>query len=180
MSISLVIFQGPSASGKSTLQAQLKLPRVITWTSRAPRIGEIDGRDYYFVNSEHMLFLFNNGKMLEMTEYQGHYYGTSMDSIKEVIEEAQPRSIVMDAKGARAIKALYPEKVLLIGVFADKEQCRLRLLSRKIPEEVLSLRMSTYDAEVSELSQCDLVLRNTDDNYDKAELIIKFLGEGLG
>ncbi len=180
MSIALIIFQGPSASGKTTIQAKLGWPRIITRTSRAPRPGELDGRDYFFVDKAQMLHLYHSGKMIEMTEYQGNYYGTTADSIHEVIEGLEPKSIVMDAQGARAIKALYADHVLLIGVYAEKEQCRQRLLSRNISEEALARRMSTYEEEVAELSQCDMVLMNTDGNFAKVERIVECLREGLG
>lgn len=180
MSTLLIIFQGPSASGKSTLQGKLGLEKLVTWTSREPRLHEIDGQDYFFVEKDYMVNMFNSGKMVEMTEYQGNYYGTSIDSIKETIKEKKPRSIILDANGSKVMKDLFFEEVLIVGVFAEREQCRQRLLNRDIDDGDLDLRMSTYDSEIEDLFQCDLIIRNTDENLLKAESIIKNIKEGLG
>ncbi|WDF51123.1 guanylate kinase [Paenibacillus sp. KACC 21273] len=83
MSFSIVVFQGPSASGKSTLQARLGVPKIVTWTSRQPRAGEQDGVDYHFATREQIELMFRQGLMLEMSEYRNNLYGTSISSIED-------------------------------------------------------------------------------------------------
>ncbi|MGO4376505.1 guanylate kinase, partial [Paenibacillus sp. MCAF20] len=58
MNLSLVVLQGPSASGKSTIQSMLGLQRIVTWTSRSPRAGEVDGVDYFFKTEAEMQNLY--------------------------------------------------------------------------------------------------------------------------
>ncbi len=179
MSIMLVVFQGPSASGKSTLQALLDLPKVVTWTSRKPREGEKEGVDYHFVTKEMMCEMFEKGNMLEMTEYQENYYGTSMLSINQIMNGKQRYSIVMDAKGVKLLKARFLDKVLAIGVTADKEQCKSRLLSRNADEKDIRHRLASFEEEISALSQCDIVIYNSEDNREEAENMISYLKRGL-
>jgi len=179
MSFKLIVFQGPSASGKSTLQALLDIPKVVTWTSRAPREGEVNGVDYHFVTKEIMCEMFEKGNMLEMTEYQGNYYGTSMLSINEIMNGQQMNSVVMDAKGVKILKERFRDWILVIGVTADKEQCRLRLLSRNTDDKDVTRRLTSYEEEMSTLSQCDIVICNTDENREKAKRMISYIKRGL-
>ncbi|MDP4096306.1 guanylate kinase [Paenibacillus sp. P96] len=179
MSFSLIVFQGPSASGKSTLQSLLGLPKVVTWTSRAPRPGEVNGRDYHFTTRAQLGEMFHSGLMIEMNEYKGNAYGTSVQSIRDIIEGGTPTSTVMEAKGAAAIKTMFPAQTLLVGVSVEKEQCRRRLQERGAAAEEIERRMADFEREMKELSQCDLIIRNSDDNLDKACSIIGILRQGL-
>lgn len=176
---SLVVFQGPSASGKSFLQAMLGLPRVVTWTSRLPRSGEQHGRDYFFSTKEHMADMLEQGLLLEMTEYQGQYYGTHMDTIKEIIRSGRVHSIVLDTAGVTKIKQLYADAIFVIGITADKEECRQRLMARALPDEEVDRRLQSYEAEREGLSGCDIIIHNSDDNREKAERMIRYLKEGM-
>jgi guanylate kinase len=179
MSISLIVFQGPSASGKSTLQSLLGLPRVVTWTSRAPRPGEVSGRDYHFTTRERLNEMFRGGLMIEMNEYKGNYYGTSVQSIQDIIEGGTPMSTVMEPQGAAAIKALFPAQTLLVGVSVGREECERRLQERGAAAEEAERRMADFEREIEALSQCDLIIRNSDDQLEKASSIIEILRKGL-
>lgn len=179
MSFSIIVFQGPSASGKSTLQARLGLPRIVTWTSRAPRAGEQDGREYHFATREQMELMHRQGRMLEINEYRGNLYGTSISSLEEAGQDGQARSSVMEAKGARLVKHLLGERALLIGVSASREQLERRLFERKVSIEEQQFRMASFDEEIAALSQCDIVIRNDESQFRVAESIIDYIRLGL-
>lgn len=179
MSFKLIVFQGPSGSGKSTLQAILGLPRIVTWTSRAPRPGEVDGQDYHFAAREQLEKMYEQQQMLEMAEYQGNYYGTSLEAIQSAADRPEPSAIVMEAGGAQRIKALLQDRALIVGVTASKEQCRERLKGRGTPETELERRLRTYEEEVGSLAHCDIVIHNSDGNRLKSEAIMKVIGQGL-
>lgn len=180
MSIKLVAFQGPSASGKSTLQQLLGVPKVVTWTSRMKRAGEINGKDYYFATQEQMLEMHKNGKLLEMTEYQNHYYGINYDSINEICGEDNPRSIVVDANGADELKKRLKNELLLIGVSAPIAECQNRLKKRNTAEEEIQRRLFSYHTEIEQLKKCNLIINNADEYQMAAELLIKWIKKGLG
>ncbi|MFF2482842.1 guanylate kinase [Paenibacillus sp. NPDC058071] len=175
----LIVFQGPSASGKSSLQAMLGVPRVVTWTSRPPRSGEVQGQHYYFGTKAQMAVMLEKGELLEMTEYQGHYYGTHLDAIKEAVERGETRSIVLDANGVKKVREQFGQSILVIGVKADKAQCRDRLLKRASDEADATRRLASFDDEIEALVDCDLVIYNSDDNKEKSDLLIRYIKEGL-
>lgn len=180
MSLSLVVLQGPSASGKSTIQSMLGLPRIVTWTSRPPRAGEVDGVDYFFKTRTEMQRLYEQGQMIEMTEYHENLYGTPTQLVEDIIQKSELRSVILDEVGAKRIKQLFNGKVLLIGVRAERHECARRLKVRGHSASEINSRLGSFEAEICALSQCDLVLNNTDENRDKIDHIVRYLKEGLG
>jgi len=179
MSISLVVLQGPSASGKSTIQSRLGLPRIVTWTSRSAREGESDGVDYFFKSRSEMQRLYDQGQMVEMTEYHGNFYGTPLQLVEDVIRGGLPRSVILDQAGAGKIRELFREQTLLIGVKSGKEDCSRRLKARGHGPDEIRTRLSSFEDEVAALSDCDLILNNTDGNLGKIDLLADFIREGL-
>ncbi|WP_058302626.1 guanylate kinase [Gorillibacterium timonense] len=178
MKHNLLVFQGPSASGKNTLQARLGIPRVITWTSRRPRPHEAHGVDYHFSTRAEMEIGMERGQFLEMTDYNGQLYGTSLESIKRIMTSGERRSIILDVHGARKLKELYPDQVLRIGIRTGIEDCRRRLLARGSEEDAVK-RLATYGEEAEALTECDLIIANSDATKSTAEAIIDYLRKGL-
>ncbi|MFB6471256.1 guanylate kinase [Paenibacillus glucanolyticus] len=179
MSILLVVLQGPSASGKSTIQSNLGLPRIVTWTSRLPREGEIDGIDYFFKTKDEMQKLYEQGQMIEMTEYHGSFYGTPTRLIEETFHKSERKSIILDEAGAKRIKQLFTDKILLLGIKAERHECARRLKVRGHSTSDVNSRLGSFQAEIDALSHCDLVLNNTDGNRGKIDQIVRYLREGL-
>lgn len=179
MTPSLVVLQGPSASGKSTIQSMLGLPRLVTWTSRDPRLGEIDGIDYFFMSKPDMQKLYDQGRMIEMTEYHGHFYGMPAQLVERIIEKKELRSVILDEVGAQKVKQWFSSAALLIGIKAERHECARRLEQRGHTMSEIVKRLSSYELEVKALSQCDLILNNSDENQEKIENVIRFLREGL-
>ncbi|GMA49333.1 guanylate kinase [Alicyclobacillus contaminans] len=173
----IIVFQGPSGSGKTTLQQKLDVPRVITWTTRPPRDGEKDGEDYFFVSVEKFKSTCESGKMLETTEYKSNFYGTPLEAILEPKYPVQ--SIVLDRNGASKIKELLKDRCLRVGVYAPKADCEMRLKNRQPSAEVLQQRMADYEQEVSELTDCDLVINNSNQNWSTSGLFIELLRKYL-
>jgi len=179
MNPKLIVLQGPSASGKSTLQARLGLPKIVTWTSREPREGETDGVDYAFKSRTEMEERLRGGMMVEMTEYHGNYYGTPLSAVEDAIRESGCRTIVLDRAGAATIRRLFKGEALLIGVKAERSDCERRLALRGHPPDEIADRMSTFDEEIDALAGCDAVLNNTDDNLAKTDLFADWIRLGL-
>ncbi|GAA0404305.1 guanylate kinase [Paenibacillus motobuensis] len=179
MSILLVVLQGPSASGKSTIQSKLGLPRVVTWTSRLPREGEIDGVDYFFRTKEEMQRLYEQGQMIEMTRYHGNFYGTPIQLLEDIFHKSERRSVILDEAGAKKIKQFFNDKILIIGVKAERHECAQRLEARGHSTSDINARLETFEVEIDALSHCDLVLNNTYWNREKIDQIVQYLKEGL-
>lgn len=179
MALRLIVLQGPSASGKSTLQARLGLPRIVTWTSRPPRSGEENGREYHFGSRDQLQAMYEAGELLEITGYQGNLYGTALSSIDGVMKGGVPHSVVLDAPGAAKVKELYGSQALLIGIYADKELCRKRLAARGVSEEEQARRLAGYDSEVKELLSCDFIIPNTDDRLARTDALMQWVRDAV-
>lgn len=176
----MIVFQGPSASGKTTLQARLNARRIVTWTSRSPRPGEKHGVDYVFSTRTEMDEMERRGLFLETTLYRGERYGTTHDAIRQALEAGELTTIILDAPGAAKLKALYPKRVLLVGVYAEREDCRRRLAERELGEADQQARLSGYEEEVRALRQCDLAVNNSDACGGSALALVDCLRAGFG
>jgi len=169
----IIVFMGPSGVGKSTIQKLMDFKPIITWTSRAPREGEIDGVHYNFTTKEHILEMDKDGMMLEHTEYNGNLYGTSLVSFEEIISNGQCRSVVLDANGVAKVKRQFADSVLVVGVNAPYEDCKGRLIKRNAGEDETVLRLSTYSEEIESLMVLsDVVINNSDDNRLKVDELV--------
>ncbi|SCM82323.1 Guanylate kinase [uncultured Sporomusa sp.] len=156
---SIIAFMGPSGSGKSTLQCTLGWKKIVTWTSRSPRNGEILSLAYNFTDVETLKQMEQDGKLLEMTLYNGNYYATDLQSFFEVLEKKSYASIIVDVNGAKKLKQMFPLDVLIVGVFAPIEDCKNRLLTRK--DAYTDSRLKTYKDEVQNIHEfSDIIINN--------------------
>lgn len=168
----IIAFLGPSGTGKTTLQKELGLKPVVTWTTRAMREGEAHGKDYFYTSKENILKMFSEGSLLEYTQYNGNYYGIGADYLNKLIEGNTQGSIVVEANGARVLKDKYPDKVLVVGVLVPFTECKKRLFRRN--DQEIEGRLATYQKEVlSVLEISDIIINNTCDNWNKTVEILK-------
>jgi guanylate kinase len=174
----IITFVGPSGAGKSTLQKYLGIRSIVTWTSREPRSGELDGVNYHFTNRDKIMEMKEQGLLLEYTEYDGNLYASDLSSIQAVIEQDTLYSITVDMNGARVLKEKFFCEALIVGVYASKAECRERLLSRG--DKNIKARLALYEEEVSQLFKvCDLVLVNSQENWEKNKERLELLRQGL-
>ena len=171
----LVIFQGPSGVGKTTLQSQMELEKVVTYTSRQPRPNEINGVDYYFSSRQEIISLYEKGNLLEYTEYNGNIYATSLVSIQEVFNNKHIASIVLDNNGTQKLKEMFGNQILVIGVYASYQECKQRLTKRFTEEEALD-RLLSYEDEVNDLfNNSDIIICNANNNWETTLKVINNL-----
>lgn len=176
--INIIAFMGPSASGKSTLRDSMEVDRIVTYTSRKPREGEIDGVDYHFISREMILKLHEEDKLLEFTEYNGNMYGTGIESLTEVVDKKSLATIIVDKNGAVKLKKLLDERVLIIGVISPFEECMERMTDRK--ESDISRRAASYEMEIEEMNRtADIIINNSRDNWKRARDTLGYLKKGL-
>lgn len=144
----LVIITGSTASGKDTIAKELlkKFPnfsKIITTTTRPPRIGEINGQDYYFVLKETFFEMRRLGKLLEEVKYSGNYYGTTKEEVKKVLLGKNMIWRIEPTMAARAKKYLAKITNHLIVIFIttpDKETLFRRLHTRGMSKEIIQVR----------------------------------------
>ena len=127
---SLVVISGPSGSGKGTVVKKLReiMPDValsVSATTRAPREGEADGREYYFITRDDFEDMVAQGEILEFTSYCGNYYGTPKKEAERITGEGRDLILEIEVDGASQIKRLMPDAV------TDRSCRKLRLRGGK-------------------------------------------------
>jgi len=169
--IHFVAVIGPSAVGKSTIKKKLGYQTVITWTSRKPRNGEKHGVDYFFASRDEMQKRMESGYFLEMTEYDGNYYATSVESLNQVINDRRCVSVAVDLNGIQELKKHFGKEVLTLGLYISKESCRARLESRN--EGSVEERLANYEEEIEGLLKySDMIVNNEEENWDRIPWIM--------
>jgi len=168
MAGSLFVVSAPSGAGKTTLVRGLVAndPQVrlsISYTTRAPRPGEADGREYHFVSRERFLEMAAQGDFLESAEVYGNLYGTSHRWVRD--EMAGGRDIVLeiDTQGAAQVRKLFPD---CIGIFVlppslEVLEARLRGRGQDSPE-VIARRLKAAREELGHVGEFDYAIINND------------------
>lgn len=176
--INIIAFVGPSGSGKTTLRDQLDMAKIVTYTSRAPREGEIDGVHYNFSSEDAILRMYGEGELLEYTQYHGYYYATSLKTITQVIDKNRTASIIVDRNGAKKLKERYGNKILVIGITAPAIECVRRMRERNEPE--IERRLASYEMEVKLTNRyCDIIINNSEVNWERSKLLVLAIEKGL-
>lgn len=176
--INIIAFLGPSGVGKSTLQSLLDIQPIVTWTSRLPRKGEINGVNYHFTTKDTIMHMYEQGALLEFTHYNENLYGTALDSINELIATEKIASIIVDGNGANELRKKYRDHVLILGVYAPIEECILRLTTRGDSDSVL--RIATYHDEVQLMQTlADFTINNSRANWDRSVTLMQLLLKGI-
>ena len=166
----LVVLAGPSAVGKSTVVSGLRsaVPDLyfsVSMTTRAPRPGEVDGKDYFFVTPEHFQGRIDRGEMLEWADIHGGLQrsGTPAGPVQEAMGAGRPVLVEVDLAGARNIKRLLPEAqtVFLAPPSWDILVQRLTGRGTETPE-VIERRLTTAREELDAQGEFDTVVVNDD------------------
>ena len=162
----LVVVSGPSGSGKDTVVKELISRRpdmnlAVSCTSRGKRDYEQDGEHYFFVSREEFLRRVSKGGMLEYTEYSGNYYGTPLDEIENRIDNEETVILVIEVNGAKRVKELFPDSLLVFVVPPSLDELDRRLRLRNTESEVeRGRRMEIAQVEMSRLADYDRVIEN--------------------
>ena len=168
MTAPLVVVSGPSGVGKSTVvKAALALePRIwlsVSATTRRPRPGEVDGREYFFVAEEEFDRLVATDGLLEWAAYAGNRYGTPRAAVEERRAAGTPVLLEIEVQGARQVRAAVPEALLVFLAPPSWEVLTARLTGRGTEEpEVVARRLEAAREELSAAGEFDRVLVNAD------------------
>ena len=171
-----LVLSSPSGAGKTTIAQALLAAREdvgysISATTRAPRPGEQDGRDYFFLAREEFQRRVAAGEFVEWAEYSGQLYGTLRSQIEEVL--ASGRHVVLDIEiqGAREVKRRFPEAVLVFILPPSAAELLSRLGgSRGTRAATLVRRLRRAVEEIAEAPRYDYVVVNEDRTESVAEV----------
>jgi len=168
----LFVIVAPSGAGKTSLVAALleresNIRLSISFTTRAPRQGEQDGREYHFVDRARFERMIAAGDFLEHADVYGNYYGTSRRWIEEQISGDHDVLLEIDWQGAAQVRQLFPDVVGIFVLPPSFDELRRRLQARgKDSPEAIERRMSSSREEISHVLEFEYIIVN--ERFDSA------------
>ena len=178
----LIVVSAPSGTGKTTVLRKFLticdgLFYSVSATTRKMRPGEVNGRDYIFLEKETFRNWIKEGKLLEWAEVYGEYYGTPRDPVTENMELGRDVIMDLDVEGKRRLEAQFPDRLVSVFLYPpDRETLRRRLLSRGAEdEEKLKIRLSKAEEELRWAFEYEYWVVNED--IEKAALRLKSITE---
>jgi guanylate kinase len=164
----LIVLTGPSGVGKGTLMQKLlqKHPELyysVSVTTRSPRPGEVNGKNYYFTTRSKFEQLVAQGEFLEWAEFAGNYYGTPRASVIEQIQSGLLVVLEIELEGARQIRASYPNALSIFILPPSFSELEKRIRGRgQDSEESISRRLNRAQEEIKAADEFDLQIVNDD------------------
>jgi len=172
MAAQIFVISGASGSGKTSLVRALQagapgLRFSVSYTTRKPRPGEVDGEDYCFLGLEEFRGLIRDGLLVEYVEQFGNYYGTSRTWINEALQGGQDLIFDVEIHGAKALKEHFPQGKFIFIVPPSPQELERRLRQRgSLDEPELRQRLDRVREEMAELTWYDYLIIN--DEFDQA------------
>ena len=167
-----MVLSGPSGAGKGTICQKLRenrndLSYSVSATTRAPRKGEVDGKDYFFLTIDRFKEMIANDEMLEYAEIYGNYYGTPRSYVMNILDQGRDVVLEIDPQGALQIKKRFPDAVFVFIVPPSLDELTKRIYKRGTDsEEVIKRRLSAATSELAYASKYDYIIVN--DEVEKA------------
>jgi len=173
----LFVMSGPSGTGKSTVVNAVtrkygNLHFSVSATTRAPREGEVDGREYYFVTRERFLEMAENGQLLEHARYVDNFYGTPAAPLEEAMDRGVDCLLDIEPQGALQVRANRPDAVLIFLAPPSLEVLEKRLRGRgDTAPEAIEKRLNQARWELSQADRYDYIIINENEKEAAKELL---------
>lgn len=169
----IVVVSGPSGVGKDALLARIR-QRIdafavpVTMTTRAPRDGEVDGRDYLFVTDDAFRRALEAGELLEHAEVYGHAYGVPRSQLRAALAAGRDVLMRVDVQGAATLRRLLPGALFIFLAPPDDGALEAHLRARGDDPASIPRRLAAAAREVAASAQFDYVVTNVEGNLEAA------------
>ena len=173
----LIVVSGPSGAGKSTvvfkaINGRDKMCFSTSVTSRKPRPGEVDGREYFFIDAEKFEQMVRNDELLEHAVYVGNYYGTPRKFVENKLADGDSVFLDIEVQGARQVKEKMPDAIMIFLIPPSLGELKKRLESRGTEtEETIKGRLARAREEYAEADFYDYIVVNDDIDAAANELL---------
>lgn len=159
------VISSPSGAGKTTLVEEILaedsgIKKTVSHTTRSKRPGEKNGIHYHFVDREKFLDLKKTGKLLEWASVYGNFYATSKKEIERILNKGHDVILVIENKGAKAIRRLFPHSVFVLILPPSMQELKKRISNRKNANEDLKKRLRNAKKEIRDLAWFDYRITN--------------------
>lgn len=164
----LIVISGPSGSGKSTvvnraIQGREDMCFSTSVTTRSPRPGEVDGKDYFFIDPQRFQEMVERDELLEHAQYVAHSYGTPRAFVEQKLNEGMNVILDIEVQGARQVREKMQNAVLIFIIPPSLEELRRRLVNRGTDAtDVIEARLQRAAEELKEADLYDYLIINDD------------------
>lgn len=178
----IFVISAPSGAGKTSLCKELidffpELRHSVSYTTRPIRAGEVDGRDYHFVDQKTFDQMVASGAFAEWAMVHGNSYGTSLQTVKQALDSGSDILLEIDCQGARQLKKNLANALFVFIMPPSLEELRRRLVGRNTDaDDVIKKRLINADDEMKEATWYDHVVINDQFNVALDQLKLIFQG----
>lgn len=178
----LLVVSGPSAGvGKDSVVngflTKYKLHKIITCTTRMKRPQEKEGFDYHFITEKEFENKIKKGFFLEWEKYLGNYYGSPKSAVKKAIKSGNDVLLRVDVRGAKSVKKIFPEAVLVYIAAPSFKVMEQRLFNRKDDKEEIKRKLQVGIWEIEQFEGFDYLVVNEDYKLDQTINYVKMIVE---
>ncbi len=159
------IISGHSGSGKTTIAYALlkkmsNLKKVVTCTTRSPRVGEENGKDYHFLTKSEFEENIKNNLMAENEQYSGNYYGSRKEDVNKLLSSGNNVLFIVETKGALNLKKVFNDAILIFIKAPSVEELEKRLINRGDKIEDVKKRIDEVNDEIGREKEFDYIIVN--------------------
>jgi guanylate kinase len=162
----IIVFTGPDGSGRKSVAEAVGqtfgMEKVISFVTRSPRPGEVNGQDYHFISYEAYRELERKGEFLESVEIAGNLYGIRTRDVEDNLHFNGCVYLILNHEGANILKNIYGDKVIRMFLYADRRTVEERERKLGLAEDVIATHLSHYDLEMGYRSFCEHAIENYD------------------
>lgn len=169
----MLVLSSPSGAGKTTLSRRLlesdaEIDISVSATTRKPRPGEVNGKDYFFLSTEDFGIMRNRGEFLEHAKVFGNYYGTPRKPVEEALARGHDVLFDIDWQGTQQLDETAPEDLVKVFILPPSAQDLEKRLEKRAqdPADVVAARMAKASDEISHYQEYDYIIIN--ENIDRA------------